>query len=171
MSFSKRCGRGSRTSREQAASAARRPSSSVPASGGPGTFRQGFRSFPASLSPSASVRAAPTARSSFTSPSSARCGILGPDGWHLTIAVEWQAMLRSGYRRASAAYLALFFLAVAAAPHHHLNGLEDLLLDQRSDSGILIQTIGAQGTSEAPAINPYRVVHDVPCLACFTGDF
>src|SRR5215831_263942 len=80
-------------------------------------------------------------------------------------------MLRNGWRRASAAYLALFFLAVAAAPHHHLNGLEDLLLDQRSDSGILIQTIGAQGTSEAPAINPYRVVHDVPCLACFTGDF
>src|SRR5215510_7298951 len=80
-------------------------------------------------------------------------------------------MLRSGWRRASAAYLALFFLAVAAAPHHHLNGLEDLLLDQRSDSGILIQTIGPEGTSDAPALNPFRVVHDVPCLACFTRDF
>ncbi|HKA36805.1 MAG TPA: hypothetical protein VKH43_08295 [Thermoanaerobaculia bacterium] len=80
-------------------------------------------------------------------------------------------MLRNGWRRASAAYLALFFLAVAAAPHHHLNGLEDLLLDQRSDSGVLIQTIGVEGTSRAPALNPFRVVHDVPCLACFTGDF
>jgi hypothetical protein len=80
-------------------------------------------------------------------------------------------MLRIGYRRAWAAYLALFFLAVAAAPHHHLNGLEDLLLDQRSDSGVLIQTIGPDGTSQAPALNPFRILHDVPCLACFTGDF
>jgi len=80
-------------------------------------------------------------------------------------------MIGSPFRRSAAAYLVLFLLAVTAAPHHHLNGLEDLLLDQRSDSGILIQTIGPAGTSQAPAINPFRVVHDVPCLACFTRDF
>jgi hypothetical protein len=74
-------------------------------------------------------------------------------------------------RRCAAAYLVSFLLAVAAAPHHHLNGLEDLLLDQRSDSGLLVQTIGVPGTSHVPALNPFRVVHDVPCLACFTGDF
>jgi hypothetical protein len=80
-------------------------------------------------------------------------------------------MIGSGLRRSTAAYLVSFFLAVVAAPHHHLNGLEDLLLDQRSDSGLLVQTIGVPGTSHAPAINPFRVMHDVPCLACFTGDF
>jgi hypothetical protein len=74
-------------------------------------------------------------------------------------------------RRAGAIYFALFFLAVAAAPHHHLNGLEDLLLDQRSDSGLVTQVLGPVGTRQEPAVNPFRTLRDFPCLACFGGDF
>jgi hypothetical protein len=74
-------------------------------------------------------------------------------------------------RRAGAIYFAFFFLAVAAAPHHHLNGLEDLLLDQRSDSGLVTQVLGPPGTRQQPAVNPFQTVRDFPCLACFGGDF
>jgi hypothetical protein len=74
-------------------------------------------------------------------------------------------------RRAGAIYFALFFLAVAAAPHHHLNGLEDLLLDERSDSGLITQVLGPAGTRQEPAVNPFQTVRDFPCLACFGGDF
>jgi hypothetical protein len=73
-------------------------------------------------------------------------------------------------RRAAGIYLAVFFLAVVAVPHHHVNGVEDLLLDQRSDSGILAladETPGGPG----PAFDPVRFHRDVPCLACFSGDF
>jgi hypothetical protein len=75
------------------------------------------------------------------------------------------------WRRAAGLYLCLFFLAVAAAPHQHLNGLEDLLLDQRSDSGVLVQASGPPGTADAPALDASTVVRDIPCLACFTRDF
>jgi hypothetical protein len=74
-------------------------------------------------------------------------------------------------RRAGAIYFALFFLAVAAAPHHHLNGIEDLLLDQRSDSGLIAQVSGSVGTRQEPALNAIRFARDFPCLACFNGDF
>jgi len=77
--------------------------------------------------------------------------------------------LRCG--RGASMYLALFFLAVVAAPHRHLNDLEDLFLDQRSDSGILVQTTAPASASEAPAFRAIRLVPDVPCLACFTRDF
>jgi len=80
-------------------------------------------------------------------------------------------MTSSRCRRAAGFYLCLFFLAVAAAPHHHLNDLEDLLLDQNSDSGILVQTTGPAGTAAVPALNSSRVVRDIACLACFTRDF
>ena len=74
-------------------------------------------------------------------------------------------------RRLFGAYLVLFFLAVSAAPHHHINDLDDLLLDQRSDSG-LIPLPGPSGPSSgAPKITPLRLIQDVPCLACFTRDF
>ena len=53
----------------------------------------------------------------------------------------------------------------------HLNDLEDLFLDQRSDSGILVQTTAPASASEAPAFRAIRLVPDVPCLACFTRDF
>lgn len=74
-------------------------------------------------------------------------------------------------RHAAGTYLTLFFLAVAAAPHHHLNGIEDILLDQRSDSGLIVQTRGPIGTANAPSLEPFRLIQDEPCLACFTGDF
>jgi len=80
-------------------------------------------------------------------------------------------MTRSRCRRAAGLYLVLFFLAVAAAPHHHINDLEDLLLDQRSDSGILVQTLDSADMDAGLAFHPARVVHDVSCLACFTRDF
>jgi hypothetical protein len=80
-------------------------------------------------------------------------------------------MTWSGCRKAAGLYLSLFFLAVVAAPHHHLNGLEDLLLDQRSDSGVLVQTNGPAGTADAAAFRSSKIVQDVPCLACFTSDF
>jgi hypothetical protein len=68
-------------------------------------------------------------------------------------------------------YLALLLLAVAAAPHTHLNDLEDLFLDQRSDSGIILQAAGRASPSGEPAFQPLRLVPDVPCPACFTSDF
>jgi len=79
-------------------------------------------------------------------------------------------MLREAARRAAGIYLAAFFLAVAGAPHHHCNDAEDLLLDQRSDSGTLVR---AEGTpvGPGPAVTPMRLDRDVPCLACFSGDF
>jgi hypothetical protein len=74
-------------------------------------------------------------------------------------------------RGAASVYLAFFFLAVAAAPHRHLNDFEDLSLDQRSDSGIILQGAGPASLAEEPAFRPIRQLHDVPCLACFTSDF
>jgi len=76
-----------------------------------------------------------------------------------------------GCRRAAALYLVLFLLAVVCAPHHHINDLEDLLLDQRSDSGLVILSSGAAADAAGEAFRPYRAVRDVPCPACFTGDF
>jgi len=80
------------------------------------------------------------------------------------------AVLRLAIRRSVGLYLAAFFLAVAAAPHHHLNGVEDLLLDQRSDSGILVLAGGTPG-GPGPAFDAARFHRDEPCLACFSGDF
>jgi len=81
------------------------------------------------------------------------------------------SIVRRRCERAASMYLAVFFLAVAAAPHRHLNDLQDLLLDQRSDSGILVQAIGPTSASEALAFRAIRLVPDAPCLACFTRDF
>src|SRR5215470_14089466 len=78
---------------------------------------------------------------------------------------------RGRFGRGASTYLALFLLAVAAAPHQHLNDLEDLLLDQRSDSGVVAQTVGMARISENPTIQPVHVVQDIPCPACFTSDF
>lgn len=81
------------------------------------------------------------------------------------------AMLPDGWRRATAIYLALFFVAAAAAPHHHINGFEDLLLDQPSDSGWVVEHDGPIGTRNAPAFDSFWLVDDDPCLACFSNDF
>ena len=81
------------------------------------------------------------------------------------------AVTRTLWRRAVSAYLGLFFMAVAAAPHHHLNGFEDLLLDQRSDSGILTETSASAEAAAGEALSSIHFVKDIPCLACFTHDF
>jgi len=74
-------------------------------------------------------------------------------------------------RRVASAYFALFFFAVAAAPHHHVNGLEDILLDQPSDSGVVVESGSPAGTAGAPAWTTFWLVDDDPCLACFNGDY
>jgi hypothetical protein len=80
-------------------------------------------------------------------------------------------MPRRKWFRATATYLLLFFLAVVAAPHHHVNGLEDFLLDQPSDSGCVVENGGPIGTRGAPAYDSFWLVVDDPCLACFSNDF
>jgi hypothetical protein len=73
----------------------------------------------------------------------------------------------SAYRIA-ALYGLFFFLAVAAAPHHHLNSFEDLVTDGPSDSGIFV----LQPTADSdPCIAAGNVVDDDPCLACFQNDY
>ena len=73
-------------------------------------------------------------------------------------------------RTIAAIYLALFFGAVAVAPHTHVNGLEDLLLDQPSDNGVIEQP-AARPSDGGTSVGPVHYVQDVPCLACFTRDF
>jgi hypothetical protein len=74
-------------------------------------------------------------------------------------------------RRAAGLYCVLFFLAVTAAPHHHLNDLEDLLLDQRSDSGLVVLQCGTAERTVGEALQSCSITRDVACLACFTRDF
>ncbi|HMF08003.1 MAG TPA: hypothetical protein VKJ00_02635 [Thermoanaerobaculia bacterium] len=81
-------------------------------------------------------------------------------------AMAWNRM-----RRLVGVYFAFFFVAVAAAPHHHLNALQDLLLDQRSDSGDIVQPSDDEAAPVGAAICSARIVPDVPCAACFMGDF
>src|SRR5262245_10620326 len=80
-------------------------------------------------------------------------------------------MTWTGCRRAAGVFVSLFFLAVVAAPHGHLNGLEELVVDHWSDSGLLVQPNGPQGTAEAPAFHSSKILQDISCLACFTSDF
>lgn len=80
-------------------------------------------------------------------------------------------MRQATARRLTAVYLAAFFAAVAAAPHHHLNALDDLLLDGRSDSGCFVQALGRDVSGQEARLHPFQVVVDEPCLACFCGDF
>ena len=81
------------------------------------------------------------------------------------------SVVGSRCRRGGGIYLALFFLTVTAAPHHHLNDLEDLILDQKSDSGTIIQAIGPAIAPGALTFRPIQLIPDVPCPACFTCDF
>jgi len=79
-------------------------------------------------------------------------------------------MLPPSWRRATGIYLAAFFLAVAAAPHNHINGLADLLLDQPSDSGEIAES-AAVPADPGPGWYSECLVDDDPCLACFNNDF
>lgn len=80
-------------------------------------------------------------------------------------------MARARWRVGVGTYLLFFLVAVAASPHHHVNGFEDLVFDQPSDSGVVVESDGQPGTPAAPAIAAFRIVDDVPCLACFSSDF
>jgi hypothetical protein len=70
--------------------------------------------------------------------------------------------------RIAALYGLFFLLAVAAAPHHHLNSFEDLVTDGPSDSGIFVSQ---PATGSDPCIAAANVVDDDPCLACFQNDY
>jgi hypothetical protein len=74
-------------------------------------------------------------------------------------------------RRFFALYGLIFFLAVAAAPHHHLNSIEDLLSDGPSDSGVFIEASGPGHPISGLGVHACRLVDDEPCLACFNHDF
>jgi hypothetical protein len=78
------------------------------------------------------------------------------------------------WRAAAAIYATLFLFASVAAPHHHINGLEDILSGGPSDSGEevepdahLVVTLEQPG----PFVGASALEEDVPCLACFSNDF
>jgi len=69
-----------------------------------------------------------------------------------------------------ALYGVIFLLAVASAPHRHLNSLEDLLSDGPSDSGIFVASpVGAPAS--VPCLSSCNLIDDDPCLACFHNDY
>ena len=78
--------------------------------------------------------------------------------------------LRSRARRSASLYLLGFLLAVAVAPHRHLNSLADLLSEGRSDSGMFVEA-GLPDAGGGALIRPARLVDDDPCLACFLHDY
>jgi len=78
--------------------------------------------------------------------------------------------LGSRTRRWSSVYLLGFLLAVAAAPHRHLNSLEDLVSEAPSDSGVFLETSPCDTGGET-RIQPARLVDDDPCMACFHHDY
>jgi hypothetical protein len=74
------------------------------------------------------------------------------------------------WRRLAALHALSFLLAVAFAPHRHVNSFEDLLSDGPSDSGIFVaQPTGSWGAG--PCFGAARIVDDDACLACFQNDF
>ena len=78
--------------------------------------------------------------------------------------------LRSRVRRSTSFYLLAFLLAVAVAPHRHLNSLADILSEGRSDSGMFVQGGSSNAGGEA-RIDRAFLVDDDPCLACFHHDY
>jgi hypothetical protein len=76
----------------------------------------------------------------------------------------------AGLRRFAALYLLAFLGAVAVAPHRHLNSLEDLLCDGRSDSGFYLESSGPQDPADGLQLRTGRFIDDDACLACFHHD-
>ena len=74
------------------------------------------------------------------------------------------------WRWIGAAYAVIFVAATSAVPHHHLNGIEDLLSDGPSDSGVVLVGSVFQGAAGS-VIGPVRILDDDPCFACFPHDF
>jgi hypothetical protein len=75
----------------------------------------------------------------------------------------------SRLRLVCAGYLAAFFLAVAAAPHHHLDPIADIVSDGPSNSGSFTQISGPVGLDTG--LYTGAMVDDESCLACFNRDF
>ena|SRR5438477_115977 len=73
-------------------------------------------------------------------------------------------------RRWSSFYLLGFLFAVAAAPHRHLNSLEDLVSEGPSDSGSFLEA-GPSDPGGETRIQAARLVDDDPCMACFHHDY
>jgi len=82
----------------------------------------------------------------------------------------FQPLVSRSWRWIGAAYAVIFLGATTASPHRHLNGIEDLLSDDPSDSGSIVAGI-VPGDAAGPLIAPLRVLDDDPCLACFPHDF
>jgi hypothetical protein len=78
--------------------------------------------------------------------------------------------VRKFWRWIGAAYAVIFLAATSAAPHHHLNGIEDLLTDGPSDSGLVVAG-SVFHDAGGPVIEPLRMLDDDPCPACFPHDF
>ena len=78
--------------------------------------------------------------------------------------------LRSRARRSMSLYLLGFLLAVAVAPHRHLNSFADLLSEGQSDSGTFIDA-GLSDARGKARIHSARLMDDDPCLACFHDDY
>ena len=77
-------------------------------------------------------------------------------------------MLRAT-RRLSAIYLLALFAAAAAAPHHHLDPIADIVSDGPSNSGSFAQIRGPVGLGAG--FYPGALIDDESCLACFHSDF
>ena len=77
---------------------------------------------------------------------------------------------RKFWRWIGAAYAVIFVAATSAAPHHHLNGIEDLLSDGPSDSGLVFVGSAFQSAG-SPVIEAVQILDDDACLACFPHDF
>jgi hypothetical protein len=77
-------------------------------------------------------------------------------------------MLRA-WRRLPAIYLLALFAAAAAAPHHHLDPIADIVSDGPSNSGSFAQIGGSVGLGAG--FYPGALVDDESCLACFHSDF
>jgi hypothetical protein len=81
-----------------------------------------------------------------------------------------QTRVRKFWRWIGAAYAVIFLAAASAAPHRHLNGIEDLLSDGPSDSGLVLVGSVFQGAG-GPVIEAAQILDDDSCRACFPHDF
>jgi len=73
------------------------------------------------------------------------------------------------WKRIPALYLLALFAGDAAAPHHHLDPIADLLSDGPSNSGTFAQIVGPGSLDEG--VFPGALVQDESCFACFHSDF
>ena len=69
----------------------------------------------------------------------------------------------------AALYLLALFAAAAAAPHHHLDPIADLISERPSNSGTFAQISSPQPRDDG--FYPGGLVQDISCLACFHSDF